>query len=164
MADSFSISRAKQLDISSIVELVNSEAHRSGAVLEVDAEKIGEWVRSGISLVAKDAQGIVIGHEAAYKWPQSGWVELRSLVVSVAWRGNGISSALTKGLIEEIREKFGAPVVVAFTNKAGTGHGTLESVGMAEIRYEDVPKELFTIGLPHRGEEEYGYKIYSMKL
>jgi hypothetical protein len=52
---------------------------------------------------------------------------------------------------------------VAFTNKAGKGKGILISLGFSEAQYEELPKELFTIGPAYRGKKEFGYKIFVLK-
>lgn len=155
----FTITKATLKDVEAIVALVNAESVRSGAVLMVDNAKIREWIGHGICLAAKSG-GRVVGHLAAHAWPGCGWIELRSSVVDPDFRGIGISSALTTRMMAEIRERYGSPTVVAFTNKAGTGHGILEAAGMREAEYESLPAELFSIGPAYRGKKEYGYRVY----
>ncbi len=158
--DEFSVSMATMADADAIVALVNAESERSGAVLTIDTAKIAEWIKHGICLVARTPDGKVVGHLAAHRWSGCGWVELRSSVVDPEFRGRGISSALTSMIISEIKARYGSPTIVAFTNKAGTGHGILEAVGMDEAEYDSLPEELFSIGPAYRGKKEYGYRVY----
>lgn len=154
-----SIRRARSADVSRIVELVNGESERSGALLKITNATVENWLKNGLSLVAKSQDGI-IGHIACHEWPKSAWIELRSSVVAIEYRGNGISSMLNKQLLREISKKFGKRTLVAFTNKAGSGKGILVGAGFVNAEYENLPRELFTIGPHYRGKKEYGYKIF----
>jgi len=158
----FEIVKSAKGDIPSIVEIINEEAARSGAVLTVDSQKVKRWIDSGISLLAK-SDGKIIGHMAANRWPISGMVELRSSVVRPEYRGKGVSSTLTKGVIAQIGKKYGKPSLVAFINKAGNGRGILEALGFRETDYESVPRELFSIGPKYRGKKEFGYRILVLR-
>lgn len=154
-----SIRKARKAEIPQIVKLVNGESERSGALLKITDATAENWLKNGLSLVAKSQDGIV-GHIACHEWPQSKWIELRSSVVLAEYRGNGISSRLNRRMLREINKKFGRRTLVAFTNRAGSGKGILVAAGFASAEYEDLPKELFTIGPHYRGKKEYGYKIF----
>lgn len=159
----FEVSRSRKADIPSIVKIIGDEHERSGAVIKVDRENVGAWIRSGISLVAKTNDGKIIGHMAANQWPESKYVELRSSVVLPEFRGNGVSTALTASIMSMIRKKYGIQTMVAFLNKAGNGMGILKAIGFREAEYGSLPAELFTIGPHWRGKKEYGYRILVLK-
>ncbi|MDE1768365.1 MAG: GNAT family N-acetyltransferase, partial [Candidatus Micrarchaeota archaeon] len=146
MTVKFSIERSKKEDAPGIIKLVNDESKRSGAVLRISEHDVSKWRKSGFSIVAKAQGGQIIGHLSAYIWPESKWIEFRSSVVKPQYRGNGINSSLTKKMMELVSKKYKNSTLVAFTNKAGAGQGTLLSVGFTEADYNTLPEELFSIG------------------
>lgn len=163
-APDYTIAAAQRDDIPEIVALINTESELSGAVLKVSEGQVADWIRNGMSMVAKLPDGSVIGHLSAHRWPKSGWVELRSSVVMPEYRGFGVSSAVNASMLKRIAEKYGKTTLVAFTNKAGTGKGILAAAGFRDADYDTLPKELFSIGPAYRGKKEYGYRIFTMKL
>ena len=155
----FKVCQSKPGDVRAIVAMINAEAASTGALLPVAKEELRAWIKNGLSFVAK-VDGEIVGHEAAYIWPESGWAELRSAIVKPAFRGKGISSATTNAIMKKLTKKRGRITIVAFTNAAGTGRGILAKQGFSEISYHDMPKELFTIGPKYRGKSEFGYKMF----
>ncbi len=156
----FKITPSKEGDVSQIMDLVNGESGRSGALLKITEDDVKGWIHDGFSYVARYKKGEIVGHLSAHLWPKSQWVELRSSIVKPEFRGLGISSSLCSRIIKAINRKYGKKVLVAFTNQAGRGKGILVAMGFHEAEYDELPKELFTIGPAFRGKKEFGYKIF----
>jgi N-acetylglutamate synthase-like GNAT family acetyltransferase len=150
------ISRATLDDVKKIVELINEEHMRSGALLRVCEEDVAEWIRLNLSFVAR-MDGRIVGHSAATLWPQSGWYELRGQVVQPAHRGEGIYNHMTRRQIREIfKESRGRTIVsMKYTMK---GASLLETLGFKLMGYgtsdelvkQGIPAEFFHIGPQNR--------------
>lgn len=152
------IGNAAYPDLPEILSLINREAASTGALLQVSKEELHKWIKSGLSVVAR-ANGEVVAHEAAYIWPQSGWAELRAAIVKPEFRGRGIGSIISKRLIKRLKRHKKAITIVAFGNVNSKNKAWLKCLGFYKIKYEDTPRELFTIGPKYRGQESYGYEI-----
>ncbi len=135
---------AQKKDVHKIVRLINCENKRSGAVMKVTPGGVMKWIESRHSVIGM-CNGRIVAHEAMNVWPRSGWVELRSLVVSEGFRGQGIGYSLTKMLIDSYRKKKRKGVFVALKNRTEKGNGILVDLGFREIDIYSVPMELFTI-------------------
>jgi N-acetylglutamate synthase-like GNAT family acetyltransferase len=159
----FHVRKAKDGDTTEIINLINGESERSGAVLKVNVANVSGWIENGLSLIAKAEGGEIVGHLSAYIWAESGWIELRSSVVKPEFRGNGISSTLTRQMLKTIARRYGKRTLVAFINRAGKANGILGTLGFSEADYDSLPKELFSIGPAYRGKKEYGYRIFVLK-
>ncbi|MHB1830792.1 MAG: GNAT family N-acetyltransferase [Candidatus Micrarchaeaceae archaeon] len=137
-------SAAEEQDVPAIVKMINTEA-KSGTVLHVDEQEVMGWVKSGLSFVAKaEADGSIVGHYAAYVWPQSGWAELRSAVVTEGFRGNGIHAKLHEKLMNVLQDEY---TIAVLKTPESRGHTILDS----DSRFTPadpsiVPPELFSIG------------------
>lgn len=140
------ISPSTEKDIPKIMEIINDEAKRSGAVLHVFEDEVKGWIKEGLSFVAKTHSGEIIGHHAAFAWPESGWVELRAAVVLPEYRGNGVNGKLKDAIIDAILEKNPEATIVSVKNKSSSGRHILGEIGFKQIGQSDAPQELFGIG------------------
>ncbi|MCL4365331.1 MAG: GNAT family N-acetyltransferase [Candidatus Marsarchaeota archaeon] len=152
-----SIMPSTEKDIPKIVEIINGESKKTGSVLPVTTEEVRGWINSGLSFVAKTDEGRIIGHHAAYIWPESGWAELRAVVVLPEYRGNGINALLMESIINVILDKDPFTTVVSVKNRSSNGRQILRDLGFKEIDPSDAPHELFGIGPK---EEVYNIYVY----
>ncbi len=159
----FKIKKSTSDDAAAIVSLVNQESERSGAVLRISKDEAIKWIANGTSLVAKDVYGCIVGHISANVWPASGYIELRSFVVNPSFRKKGIGIRLVINMLKSIKKRYGDRQIISFTNKFGSGKRILTANGFKPFDYEKVPKELFSIGMPHRGKKEHGYMVFVLK-
>ncbi len=157
----FDVSKATVNDLKGIVELINAEAKKSGAVLLVSEKEVGVWIKSGLDFVAKDESGKIIGHQSAAIWPESGWIELRAGVVLPEFRGNGVNSKLKVAIINEIESKFPGATIVSLKNNVSGGRGTVAELGFHKVQQSEAPEELFKIG--PKGEN-YDVYVYTTKI
>ncbi len=145
----YTVVQTKKEDIPKIVDMINTEFKKSGAVLHVTIEEVAGWVNSGLSFVAKTQQGEIAGHSTAHIWPKSGWAELRAATVSEEYRGNGINKQLKSAVIDAIAKK-NATTMVALKNSSSGGHAELDSRGFIHVEHSDIPTaikdELLSIG------------------
>ena len=158
-AQDVAISKAMEGDVVEIVSLINEEHDRSNAVLIVSHDEVRSWVDIGLSFVAKDKEKI-IGHSAMYIWPESGWMEVRGVVVEPNHRNRGIYSRMTRMHIEETFRAYPDGKIVVVKNESSRGAGLLKSLGFAlvahgtceEVIEQGVPKEFFNIE-PHKDRQ-----------
>ena len=158
----FALRKTSERDIKQVLSLINKEARGTGALLLVRERELRKWIAAGSSYVAV-VRGEVVGHEAAYKWPKSGWIELRSAIVKEGYRGNGIYGSLSMYVIDRIRKRRKDAMIVALVNKSGQTRSMMRKAGFDVVAYDDVPKELFTIGPKYRGKKSFGYDIFLLK-
>ena len=152
-AQNVAMSRAMEGDITEIVDLINAEHYRSNAVLLVSHDEVRLWVGIGLSFVAKHTERI-IGHSAVYIWPESGWMEIRGVVVHPDYRNHGIYSKMTRLHIEEAFKAHPEGKIVVVKNESSKGARLLKSLGFilvargisSEVIEQGVPKEFFDIG------------------
>lgn len=134
----------------SITNLINDECKRSGAVLHVSENDVKSWIDNGLCFVAKNEKGQIIGHQAASKWPESGWVELRAAVVLQEYRGNGLNTKLKDAIIDAINTTYPEATIVSLKNGESRGHNELAQRGFEKIDSSAIPpailKELLKIG------------------
>jgi N-acetylglutamate synthase-like GNAT family acetyltransferase len=136
---------ARKPDIIQIMNLINCENLRSGAVLKVDFMDVRDWVEKKLSLLAK-LDDEVIAHQSASELRQDGWIELRAAVVKREYRDRGINDVLLRLQIEYLLERNPEATLCALKNGSSGGVGSLLSAGFREIPAESAPKELFEIG------------------
>ena len=156
------IRKAVESDIPEILEMIDSEARLTGALLPVSRETLEKWVEARLSYVAV-CEGVIAGHEAVNVWPESGWIELRSLIVKKEYRGMGIGGRIGAIVLRSIKRKYKSGTIIDFTNRAGAGKRMLLARGFKEISVAEVPKELLTIGPKYRGQAEFGYRVFVLK-
>ena len=156
------IRKAVESDIPEILEMIDSEARLTGALLPVSRETLEKWVEARLSYVAV-CEGVIAGHEAVNVWPESGWIELRSLIVKKEYRGMGIGGRIGAIVLRSIKRKYKSGTIIDFTNRAGAGKRMLLARGFKEISVAEVPKELLTIGPKYRGQAEFGYRVFLLK-
>ncbi|MDE1860972.1 MAG: hypothetical protein KGH72_04635 [Candidatus Micrarchaeota archaeon] len=159
----YSVRHAKEEDKGQIIRLVDDEARATGALLPLTEEVLGEWISAGLSLVAEtvvDGKNLIVAHEAANVWPKCGWIEFRSSIVKPEFRGNGISTKLSKTLFNIVKDRYPGVTMIAFVNHAGNGKGILQALGFSEANYADIPAEILSIGPKHRGKAEHGYRVF----
>ena len=152
-AQNVAMSRAMEGDVVEIVSLINDEHERSNAVLDVSHDEVRSWVGFGLSFVAKHNNRIV-GHSAMHVWPESGWLEIRGVVVDPNYRNHGIYSKMTRLHIEETFRAYPKGKIVVVKNESSKGARLLKSLGFVlvargisiEVIEQGVPKEFFDIG------------------
>ncbi len=154
----FSVVAAEMSEAKKVTNLINDEFKRSGAVLHVTEDDVKSWINHGMCFVAKNEKGDIIGHQAASKWPESGWVELRAAVVLPEYRGNGLNSKLKDAIIDAINTSDPKATIVSLKNGVSQGHNELTQRGFEKIEFSDIPEavknELLSIG------SEGTYEIY----
>ncbi len=152
-AQNVAMTRAIEGDVKEIVSLINDEHNRSNAVLDVSHDEVKSWVGFGLSFVAKHNNRIV-GHSAMHVWPESGWLEIRGVVVHPDYRNHGIYSKMTRLHIEETFREYPNGKIVVVKNESSRGARLLKSLGFVlvargisiEVIQQGVPKEFFDIG------------------
>ena len=160
-ATKLSVVPALTADAKLITNLINDEWKRSGAVLHVSEEEIKTWINHGLCFVAKNENGEIVGHQAAAKWPESGWVELRAAVVLPEYRGNGLNTKLKDAIITAINTAYPEATIVSLKNGESHGHNELTQRGFEKIESSQIPaailKELLKIGPLGENYEIYIY-------
>ncbi|MHB1830789.1 MAG: GNAT family N-acetyltransferase [Candidatus Micrarchaeaceae archaeon] len=144
----FSIMPACPNDVKDIVKLINAEHDSTNSVLKVKDKEVEAWIEKGLSYVAKDENGKIIGHQAVHIWhiqPGCDWAEFRSSVVTSDYRGKGISKQLKQHLIDLLSQS-GINTFVLVKNDQSKGHHTLNDMGFEKIENSQVPPELFSVG------------------
>lgn len=138
----FVIVPTQREDIPDVLSLIQSVPDALVSVKEIEIES---WIDKGFSLVAKDKKGSIIGHQSAYVWPESGWVEVRSAIVKPEFRGRGINTEMKKMMIARIRNQNPDAVIIGFTEAASKSRGILQKLGFVDYSLADMPEEFFTI-------------------
>lgn len=138
----FIIEPTRKEEIPVVLELIKSAPD---ALLDVSEKEVENWIESGHSIVAKTADGKVIGHQGAVKWKESGWVEVRAALVKPEHRGKGTNTDMKKRIIKKIRSDNPDATISAFTEKASKSRGILQKLGFQEISLEQTPEEFFSI-------------------
>lgn len=141
----FSIMPACPKDAKDIARMINAEHDLTNSVLKVTEKEVEAWIKNGLSYVAKDENGQIVGHQAVHIWPGCGWAEFRSSVVASNYRGKGISKQLKQNLIN-ILVQSGVHTFVLVKNEESKGYHTLNDLGFVKIETSQVPSELFSIG------------------
>lgn len=136
------IELAQTQDIPKILQLL---LLAPDALLSVSKEELAVWIDTGLSFVAKTKTGEIIGHQAASRWPKSGWVEVRAAVVIPEHRGKGLNTKMKQILMEAIRSKCGDATLVGFTEAASKSRGILTKLGYQEIPLDNTPDEFFSV-------------------
>ena len=147
-----------QNDINRIVEFINEEYKRSGAVLPVSRDDVAGWVDRNNSIIAVNGDGVVKAHQAVSLWPISGVFEFRSAVVAPRNRNQGINYWMKRLIIEELvhRSEDSIIQIISLKNKKSGGSGTLKALGFKVIPEHEIPKEMLSIG----GEQDWkAYKL-----
>ncbi len=152
------VAPSTEKDIPKIMEMINTEAKRSGAVLPVFEDEVKAWINQGMSFIAKTESGEIVGHHSASPaWPQSGWIELRAAVVLPEYRGNGINAQLKEAIIDAIIAHSPTATIVSVKNKSSNGRQVLGEMGFTKIPQSEAPKELFEIGPVGEAYDIYVY-------
>ncbi len=134
---SITLSRALDCDAPAILDLVNRESRRSGAVLKVSNQQVSQWIRNGSSFVAIDsAIPAVVAHMAVVKWP--GCYEMRSVVVDGAYRGMGIYTSMSDAVISSIFDTDPHATVVMIKNENSGGADLIKKQGFVEVPLKNV--------------------------
>ncbi len=136
------IEPTKEEDIPTIVEMIASEKE---ALVPVDGEELGVWVREGRSFVARDNKGRIIGHQAIAVWAESGWIELRSAFVLPECRGSGTNTAMKRLVLSQVFQSTPNATMVGFTEPASKSRGILKKLNFQLIPLDTVPDEFFRI-------------------
>lgn len=124
--------RADPKDVEKIVEIVNAESERSGALLKVTEAQVGEWVRNGLSFVAVDeSTGRISAHMAVKEWPKCH--EIRSVVVHPEYQGMGIYATMTMAIVESIFSSNVDTSIVEIKNEKSQGLGFLARLGFTDV-------------------------------
>ncbi len=156
-----SVVPASHADVKKITSLINDEWKRSGAVLHVSEDDIKSWIDHGLCFVAKNESGDIVAHQAASKWQESGWVELRAAVVLPQYRGNGLNTKLKDAIIAAINTTYPEATIVSLKNGESRGHNELTQRGFEKIESSQIPpailKELLKIGPLGENYEIYIY-------
>lgn len=155
----FSVVAAEMSEAKKVTNLINDEFKRSGAVLHVMEDDVKSWISQGMCFVAKNEKGDIIGHQAASKWQESGWVELRAAVVLPEYRGNGLNSKLKDAIIKAINTSDSNATIVSLKNAESGGHSELAKHGFQKIGYSDVPASILS-ELLRIGPSGMHYDIY----
>ena len=157
----FNVVPASKSDAKEITHLINDEWKRSGAVLHVSEDDVKSWIDHGLCFVAKNESGAIVGHQAASKWPESGWVELRAAVVLSEYRGNGLNTKLKDAIITAINTTYPEATIVSLKNGESRGHNELTQRGFEKVESSQIPpailKELLKIGPLGENYEIYIY-------
>jgi N-acetylglutamate synthase-like GNAT family acetyltransferase len=164
----FTFTPTTERHLQDVVRLINKEAARSGAVLKVGDGEVSQWSKDGLSMVVLNG-GKVIGHQAMYIWPESKWAEFRAAVVEPEFRGHNINFHVKQAFLDMCIEKH--PQIEAFVglkNGESRGWGIFEALGFKRIPTEQVPGELFEIGIGQTWHALYlspaDYKTYKVQL
>ncbi len=156
MTDSLTLRMAEKRDIPEIVNLINGEGCRTGAVLQVNSQEIEGWVSERRSAVAIDVSGNIVAHQGAFRWPGCGMFELRSAVVEPKLRGNGINFSMKKLVIDEIAKGQNTATFIALKNSASGGTGILFALGFEKMPDSEIPDEVLDLD---KGQQWKAYKL-----
>lgn len=142
MKKEVAIREATSEDIQDILNLI---ALSPDALLSVTIAELQSWIDLGMSLVAINEDGEIIGHQAAAQWPESHWVEMRAAIVKEDYRGQGINTLMKHKMTEIIAALIGNATLIGFTEKASGSRGILQKQGYDEIPLPDTPEEFFSV-------------------
>ena len=136
----YSIRPTRGEDIPTVVELLQSEPD---AVIPLTEEQLMERIENGLSFVAINQAGEIIGHQGAMVWEQSGIPEIGSAVVLEECRGNGISTELKKIVIGKVQELFPDKPIMVFTEAASKSRGIVQKLNFEVVSMDSLPMEIF---------------------
>lgn len=136
-------------DISNVVAFVNAEYAKTGKVLRITTEEVGKWVEQNLSIVAKNAEGDIVGHMAIGKWP-NGWAECRAIVVDGNYEGNGIFSKLVAKVLGNAVEHGDIRILCeVFTVDNHKVKDIFQrKLGFKPVPIDEVPPEILSYGTP----------------
>lgn len=142
LKETFTIVDAQLNDAEKILSLIKSAPD---ALLDVNLPEIQKWIQNGQSLVVKNIEGEVIGHQGMAYWEYSGLIEIRSAFVNTDYRGQGLNTQMKKIMIEKAKIKYPEAHIIGFTEEASKSRGILIKLGFTTLSLENAPEELFSI-------------------
>lgn len=138
----YSIQPTTPADISAVIGLLNTEPTRVVPLTEKDME---DRIQNGMTYVAKNSSGKVIGHQGAKVWHPSGVIELGSAVVAEDHRGKGISTQIKLQFIPLLQEEHPEAPIMCFLEKESMAEGVLRNLGFEQKPVSSAPLESFVI-------------------
>lgn len=155
-APSITLRMAERQDVPKIVELINEEGTRTGAVLSVNSREVEGWISKHSSAVAVDMSGRIVAHQGVFRWPGCGMFELRAAVVKPEFRGNGINFLMKELVINKITERQNPATFISLKNGASNGAGILFALGFEKMPDSEIPKEVLDLD---KGQQWTAYKL-----
>jgi len=139
-------------DIPDALGLINSVPE---AVLPLTEQQLQQRIDAGLSYVAKNEEGTIVGHQSAIVWEQSGIPEIGSAVVAEECRGNGISTRLKTTVIKRVQSLYPDKPIVAFTEAASKSRGIVQRLNFEPVSMDSIPEEFFGV-CPKSEDRCYG--------
>lgn len=134
------ITQADMNNVDDIVELINEESRRSGAVGRVSHDTVADWIKNGVSAIAVH-KGRIIGHRASHFISEIEWAEQRAAVIKPEFRRKGIGYRLAVRSIDACIEKYpGVTTFLSIVLENGSGLGILRELGFVEIDPSCLPE------------------------
>jgi GNAT superfamily N-acetyltransferase len=130
-------------DIPAVLDMLKQAPPET--ILDVTEDKLMVWIDAGHSLVAKLKSGLVVAHQAATIWPESGWIEGRAALVREDFRSYGIGTKMKQAIDEIMLEEFPGATIASFTEANSGIRGIVQSLGYKRIPLIDTPSEFFTL-------------------
>ncbi|MFH2019587.1 MAG: GNAT family N-acetyltransferase [bacterium] len=140
--EGITVEMSKTEDVETILSLI---MEAPDALLAVSQPEILGWIATGQSMVAKNLEGEIVGHQGMEYWEKANLVEIRSAYVMPEYRGRGLNTAMKKQMIKRAKEKYPEAMIVGFTESASKSRGVLQRLGFEEIPFEEVPEDLFSV-------------------
>lgn len=132
----------KKEEIPVVIELLQTEKK---AVVIPTPQELEERIDQGLSIVAKDESGTIVGHQGAMIWKQSGIPEIGSAVVLPEHRRKGLSTWMKKQIIKKLQDEDPNTDITSFTGAESESRGILQKLGFEILPMKDVPSEFFSI-------------------
>lgn len=123
---------AEQKDLERIVNMINTEVVRSGALAPVSKDRVLPWILNRTSMVAVEAlEGTIIGHMAVDRW--EGCWEIRSVVVDDGFKGRGVYAKLTNAVISALFDMDPSTPIFEIKNDKSNGFHLIEELGFRKV-------------------------------
>ncbi len=127
-------------DVPEVLGMIND---KPGALLEVNADTILEWIDQGHSLVGKTKSGILVAHQALKVWEKEKLIEGRSAIVKPEYRDRRYVSAMKKAIDEIAAALYPGYGMVSFTERESKIRGIVQRAGYRELPMTKVPDAMF---------------------
>lgn len=119
-------------DAAVIYELINAESD----LKKVEPEEVAEWIRTGLSVITRNASGEIVGHSGAIEVHPK-FLEIRGVVVASECRGGGVAIRLQEALLAEVDRRFPDRAVYWVATDHPGSRRLIEHMGGIELSAEE---------------------------